>query len=114
MRRDCEAVFSVIARSESDEAIHSFFGLAGMDCFAALAMTRIGLAAYSGGRVGKGALAPCLPSIGSLIPQWWARFHLRSASYGGHVCPPYALPSASTQDIFRAGSRTGPRAGTLP
>ena len=30
-------------------------------------MTRIGLAAYSGGRVGKAALAPCPPSIGSHI-----------------------------------------------
>jgi hypothetical protein len=47
MRRDREAVFSVIARSESDEAIHSFFGVAGMDCFAVLAMTWRGLAARS-------------------------------------------------------------------
>jgi hypothetical protein len=43
MRRDRETAFSVIARSTCDEAIHSFFGAAGMDCFAALAMTRIGL-----------------------------------------------------------------------
>jgi len=60
-------VFFVIARSESDEAIHSFFGVAGMDCFAELAMTRTGLAAYSGSRVGKGALAPCPPSLRGLI-----------------------------------------------
>ena len=49
----------------------------------------------------KGALAPCPPSIGSLILGWWARFRLRSSSfalrasadgssYGGRFCPPYA------------------------
>jgi hypothetical protein len=32
--------------------------------------------------VGKGAFAPCPPSIGS-VSDWWARFRLRSLSYGG-------------------------------
>jgi hypothetical protein len=32
--------------------------------------------------VGKGAKAPCPPSIRSTPREWWARFRLRSLSYG--------------------------------
>src|ERR1700722_17527698 len=42
-------------------------------------------------RVGKGALAPCPPSIGSLILNGGHAFRLRSSSYGARFCPPYAL-----------------------
>jgi hypothetical protein len=58
----------------------------------ALAMTRIGHAAYSGGRVGKGALAPCPPSIGSLILN------------GGHAST-FALPP-SRFELRRTGRAT--------
>jgi hypothetical protein len=68
----------------------------------ALAMTRIGHAAYSGGRVGKGALAPCPPSIGSLILNGGHAFRPRSSSYGGRFCPPYALQMKATQSSNRA------------
>jgi hypothetical protein len=48
-------------------------------------------------RVGKGALAPCPPSITGRAFKWWARFRLRSLRYGGQVAlPPYDLVSLRT------------------
>ena len=52
--------------------------------------------------VGKGALAPCPPSIGSLILNGGHAFRPRSSSYGGRFCPPYALQMKATQSSNRA------------
>ena len=42
-------------------------------------------------RVGKGALATAHHSITDHALKWWARFRLRSSSYGetSSLCPPY-------------------------